>query len=120
MFNPYAKAVILSVVAAFGVLATSLDDGRITASDVVLAVAAFVGGFAAVWASPMFKWVLGAVVAGLTSVAAALLEGGISTQEAITIGSAVVAALAAVYIQPNTVAGNLPNPASDTTVTVNK
>lgn len=109
MFNPYVKAIILAVLAAFGVLATSVDDGAISTSEVVLAVAAFVGGLGVVWAAnKTIKWLVGAAVTGLTSLGAALLEGGVSLQEGITIAVAVVTALAAVYKSTNA-----PEPASN-------
>jgi len=102
VFNPYVKAILLAALAAFGVLATSVDDGAITASEVVIAVAAFVGGLATVWAANItVKWIVSGLVAGLTSLGAALLEGGVSLQEGITIGVVVVTALAAVYRSTN-------------------
>lgn len=102
MFNPYVKAILLAALAGFGVLATSVDDGAITASEVVIAIAAFIGGLATVWAANLtIKWVVSGLVAGLTSLGAALLEGGISLQEGITIGVVVITALAAVYKTTN-------------------
>jgi uncharacterized membrane protein len=110
VFNPYIKAVIAVIAAVFGALAVGYDDSILTTSEIVIAVgAAFVAGWAAWAAKPVWaKAIAAASTAGLAQLAIALQDDMMSAQEVVTLGVVTVGALAAVYQIPNSRADNQP------------
>lgn len=50
--GPYLKAVVGSIVAGLGVLASGLDDDTISSQEYIYAVIAFFTALAVVWATP--------------------------------------------------------------------
>lgn len=48
----YLKALVAAAIAGLGVLATSLDDGGLSAQEWIYAAIAFLTALGAVWATP--------------------------------------------------------------------
>ncbi len=110
MLNPYAKAVILAILALATAIGTGWDDSVLTTSEIVLAVSAgVIAGFGSwVVSHPLIKTAVGAVTAGLAALAVGLEDSALSAQEWTTLIVAVVGTLAAGLSIQNTRASNAP------------
>ncbi len=103
MFNPYVKALIAAAVAVVAGLSTGIEDGKLTTTEVVIAIVAGITGLVAVFGAshPLVKVLGGALIAAASAFATAVLDDKVTYAEYITIVGAALGALAAISASSN-------------------